>query len=59
MRTISSANNWARVARSVLPFLITKLRIWDQVSSMRVDHFIANSPVIAERIRKYYRAMLW
>jgi len=44
-----------RVARSVLPFLITKLRIWDQVSSMRVDHFIANSPVIAERIRKYYR----
>jgi glycosyltransferase involved in cell wall biosynthesis len=22
---------------------------------MRVDHFIANSPVVAERIRKYYR----
>jgi len=42
------------VARSVLPFLITGLRTWDQVSAMRVDHFIANSPVVAERIRKYY-----
>jgi glycosyltransferase involved in cell wall biosynthesis len=44
-----------RVARSVLPFLITGLRIWDQTSAMRVDHFIANSPVVAERIKKYYR----
>lgn len=42
------------LARSVLPFLITGLRIWDQVSAMRVDHFIANSPIVAERIRKYY-----
>jgi glycosyltransferase involved in cell wall biosynthesis len=42
------------IARSVLPFLITGLRTWDQVSAMRVDHFIANSPVVAERIRKYY-----
>ena len=44
-----------RVARSVLPLLITGLRIWDQTSAMRVDHFIANSPVVAERIQKYYR----
>lgn len=44
-----------RVARSILPFLITGLRTWDQVSAMRVDHFIAISPVIADRIRKYYR----
>ena len=43
------------MSRHVLPFLITGLRIWDQASSMRVDHFIANSPVIAERIQKYYR----
>jgi len=42
-------------ARRVLPFLITGLRIWDQTSAMRVDHFIANSPVVAERIQKYYR----
>ncbi len=44
-----------KVARSVLPLMITGLRIWDQTSAMRVDHFIANSPVVAERIRKYYR----
>jgi glycosyltransferase involved in cell wall biosynthesis len=44
-----------KAARSVLPFLITWLRVWDQTSAMRVDHFIANSPVVAERIAKYYR----
>ena len=44
-----------RIPRSILPFLITGLRIWDQASAMRVDHFIANSPIVAERIKKYYR----
>lgn len=43
------------IARRILPFLITWLRLWDQTSAMRVDHFIANSPVVAERIEKYYR----
>ncbi len=43
------------VARRVLPLLIAGMRVWDQTSSMRVDHFIANSPVVAERIKKYYR----
>ncbi|HZS75520.1 MAG TPA: glycosyltransferase [Ktedonobacteraceae bacterium] len=44
-----------KISRSILPFLITGLRIWDQTSAMRVDHFIANSPLVAERIQKYYR----
>lgn len=44
-----------KVARAILPFLITKLRTWDQISAMRVDHFVANSPIVVERIRKYYR----
>src|SRR3989442_3111696 len=44
-----------RISRSVLPFFITGLRVWDQTSAMRVDHFIANSPAVAERIQKYYR----
>ena len=43
------------LARRVLPLLMSGLRVWDQVSAMRVDHFIANSPVVAERIQKYYR----
>lgn len=44
-----------KMARRMLPFLITWLRVWDQTSAMRVDHFIANSPVVADRIQKYYR----
>jgi glycosyltransferase involved in cell wall biosynthesis len=44
-----------KIARGILPFFITGLRVWDQTSAMRVDHFIANSPVVAERIKKYYR----
>ena len=44
-----------KVARSILPFFITGLRVWDQASAMRVDHFIANSPIVAKRIQKYYR----
>ncbi|HLI68959.1 MAG TPA: glycosyltransferase [Ktedonobacteraceae bacterium] len=44
-----------KMTRSILPFLITWLRVWDTTSAMRVDHFIANSPVVAARIQKYYR----
>ncbi len=44
-----------KISRTILPFFISGLRVWDQTSSMRVDHFIANSPVVADRIRKYYR----
>lgn len=47
--------NLGKMARAVLPFFITNLRVWDQTTSMRVDHFIANSPVVADRIQKYYR----
>lgn len=43
------------MARRILPFFVNWLRVWDQTTAMRVDHFIANSPVIAERIQKYYR----
>src|SRR5690606_8887039 len=31
------------------------LRVWDRVSSDRVDHFVANSREVAGRIRKHYR----
>jgi len=31
------------------------LRLWDWVSSSRVDYYIANSQNVANRIRKYYR----
>lgn len=31
------------------------LRVWDVYAAERVDHFIANSSYIAQRIEKYYR----
>lgn len=40
-----------RYAKKVLH----KLRLWDVVSSNRVDFFIANSKYIAKRIKKIYR----
>jgi glycosyltransferase involved in cell wall biosynthesis len=36
-------------------FALTALRTWDVSSSARVDHFLANSTFVAERIRRFYR----
>jgi glycosyltransferase involved in cell wall biosynthesis len=33
---------------------LTGLRAWDVTASRRVDHFLANSRFVAERIRRYY-----
>jgi glycosyltransferase involved in cell wall biosynthesis len=38
----------------VARFLLERLRRWDLTNSRRVDHFIANSGFIAERIRHSY-----
>ncbi|MFT4541764.1 MAG: glycosyltransferase involved in cell wall biosynthesis [Planctomycetota bacterium] len=35
--------------------LLTWLRTWDVTASARVDHFVANSNFVAERIERYYR----
>lgn len=37
-----------------LSMLLPWLRTWDVVSAVRVDAFIANSSVVAQRIRRYY-----
>lgn len=39
------------LARSILQ----KVRMWDKVSSQRVDSWLANSKNVQERIQKYYR----
>jgi glycosyltransferase involved in cell wall biosynthesis len=44
-----------RLARLMLPPFITWLRSWDFATAARVDYFVANSPVVAARIAKYYR----
>jgi glycosyltransferase involved in cell wall biosynthesis len=45
----------SRLARLLLRPLVSRLRLWDYASAARVDYFIANSPVVAARIAKYYR----
>ena len=44
------------MVRALLPFFIARLRLWDQVTARRVDHFIANSPTVAQRIATCYRS---
>lgn len=41
--------------KSLIPRLVHKLRIWDKMSVDRVDHFVANSGTVRQRIQKYYR----
>lgn len=43
-----------RLVKAFLPILLHKMRVWDRMSADRVDHFIANSKTVAERIHKYY-----
>ena len=43
------------IKRLIIPPLIGRLRQWDQLSTTRVDHFIANSKTVQARIWKYYR----
>jgi glycosyltransferase involved in cell wall biosynthesis len=41
--------------RPVLRMQLERLRTWDVVSAARVDHFIANSRLVARRIERYWR----
>jgi len=47
-------HNAGWIKRLFIPRLIQKMRLWDRLAADRVDHFIANSDYIAQRIRKYY-----
>jgi glycosyltransferase involved in cell wall biosynthesis len=42
-------------SRRLIPPVMHRLRVWDESSAARVDHFIANSDNVARRIMKYYR----
>ena len=42
-------------SRRIIPPIIHRLRIWDESSSHRVDHFVANANAVADRIHRYYR----
>lgn len=40
--------------RAYFSRLAHKLRIWDVTAAARVDHFVANSSFVAQRVRRYY-----
>ncbi|MBU2575901.1 glycosyltransferase [Patescibacteria group bacterium] len=42
------------IIKKVLPFVLNRLRMWDYLAAQRVDHFIANSQFVADRIKRYY-----
>jgi len=45
----------ARLARLALPPFLNYLRLWDRAAADRVDHFVAISRTVQQRIAKYYR----
>jgi glycosyltransferase involved in cell wall biosynthesis len=44
-----------RLARWLLPFYLTRLRLWDRVAADRVDEFVAISHSVQHRIAKVYK----
>lgn len=43
------------IKSKLLSYFLTAIRLWDNVSSDRVDYYIANSENVAKRIYKHYR----
>ena len=43
------------ILRAFIPLIAHRLRQWDGLSAARVDHFVANSRNVAQRVQKYYR----
>ncbi len=53
--TYFSKDSLNPVVRWTVPFFMNYLRTWDESSSARVDHFVANSQNVKRRIQKHYR----
>ena len=45
---------FGRVARSALPFFLWGLRKWDLRAAQQPNYYIANSKLVAERIKQIY-----
>jgi len=43
-----------KLVKHILPHFLNKLRIWDHQAAQRVNHFIAQSNFISQRIKNYY-----
>ena len=43
------------LTRALMTPALHYVRLWDQLAAQRVDHYVANSRFVAQRIGKYYR----
>src|ERR1051325_632789 len=50
----SARADFGRITSALLPLLLGALKRWDLRASRQPDYFVANSQVVAERIRKFY-----
>lgn len=50
-----NTSDMKKLKKKLLKYFMDYMRIWDNVSSNRVDYFIANSENVARRIWKHYR----
>jgi len=50
----SSREEMSFLRKTILPALVSGLRVWDEAASRQPDHFIANSRSVAKRIRAAY-----
>ncbi|ADK13604.1 GDP-mannose-dependent alpha-(1-6)-phosphatidylinositol monomannoside mannosyltransferase [Clostridium ljungdahlii DSM 13528] len=48
-------SNMKKLKKNLLKYFMDYMRVWDNVSSNRVDYFIANSENVARRIWEHYR----
>jgi glycosyltransferase involved in cell wall biosynthesis len=47
--------NAGLLTRLFMSSVFPALRVWDVTTASRVDHFVANSQFVADRIKKFYR----
>ena len=52
--TYSARESFGGPVRAILPTVIRALRSWDSGAARQPDHFIANSNVVAQRIKRAY-----
>jgi glycosyltransferase involved in cell wall biosynthesis len=53
-KTYSERESFGFTRGFILPILIRGLKWWDEQASRQPDHFVANSKIVAERIRRAY-----
>lgn len=55
--TISYVNElrYIQPLRAIAPFHLNRIRMWDRLAADRVDHYVVNSRLVAQRLQKYYQ----